>query len=168
MASLRKRRNSIDLIVYNGVVRNYPDEIKKAAVDYFQDIFTDECSNIPTFQNLPFKTLSHDQASKLTAPFSTKEIDEAVTSCASDKAPGPNGFNFRFIKHEWEIIKNDVYAIIQVFWKSAKLPRGNNTTFIALIPKSEFREEFKDFRPISMVVGIKSSQSCWLEGCNQS
>ena len=125
-----------------------------AAADYFKNIFTEEHQNRPTFTTLPFKTLPRDHASQLTAPFSTEEIDNAVSSCASDKAPGPDGFNFRFIKFAWEIIKNDVYAIIRDFWETAKLPHGSNNAFIALIPKIEFPEEFKDFRPISMV-------GCW-------
>lgn len=88
---------------------------------------------------------------QLIAPFTNLEIDEAVSSCASDKAPGPDGFNFRFIKSAWEFIKNDVYDIIHKLWDSSLLPHGRNVAFIALILKTDSSGSFKDFRPISMV-----------------
>lgn len=49
------------------------------------------------------------------------------------------------------MIKSDVYEVINEFWRSLRLPRGCNTTFIALIPKVDNPSDFKDFRPISMV-----------------
>lgn len=128
-----------------------PDEIRKAATDYFKNFFTEKHSKRPTFDNLNFKNLSHDQAHSLTLPFSKEEIDAAVSSCASDKAPGPDGLNFRFIKSAWEIIKPDIYSMVEKFWESATLPHGSNVAFISLIPKKDFPNGFHDYRPISMV-----------------
>lgn len=82
---------------------------------------------------------------------SHEEIDEAVKSCDGDKSPGPDGFNFNFIKPAWDVIKNDVYEIVKEFWSSSMLPAGCNTAFIVLIPKVDFPLGFKDYRPISMV-----------------
>lgn len=87
----------------------------------------------------------------LTEPFSHDEIDAAVASCEGNKAPGPDGFNFAFVKSAWQVIKYDVYEIVERFWNSSQLPRGCNTAFIALIPKTESPCGFKDFKPISMV-----------------
>lgn len=82
---------------------------------------------------------------------SAKEIDQAIASCDGSKASGSDGFNFRFVKSSWEIIKADVYGIIQEFLKTSRLPRGCNSPFIALIPKLEIPNGFKVFSPISMV-----------------
>lgn len=40
---------------------------------------------------------------------------------------------------------------MEEFWGSSRLPKGSNTTFIALIPKLDCPTGFKDYRPISMV-----------------
>ena len=47
----------------------------------------------------------------LIAPFCTDEIDNIVQNMPSNKAPGPDGFNGRFMKTCWNIIKNDFYNL---------------------------------------------------------
>ena len=74
-----------------------------------------------------------------------------MASCDASKAPGPDGFNFTFIKNSWEIIKSDVYELVNDFWEISRLPKGCNTAFIALIPKSKTPLKFSYYRPISMV-----------------
>lgn len=151
IATIRKRKNSIVSITQNGHSLNEPTDIQKAASQFFKETFTEPHKNRPIFTNLNFSRLSQNQASTLITPFSDLEIDEVVASCASDKAPGPDGFNFRFIKNAWDIIKLDVYKIVKEFWSSSTLPRGSNIAFIALIPKNDAPQDFKDYRPISMV-----------------
>ena len=151
LASIRKRKNAIESITMNGTVIDSPSEIKKAAAEFFKSIFTEKHQKRPTFQNLDFKRINHTQAAALTSPFTKSEINDAVSSCASDKAPGPDGFNFRFIKSVWDIIKRDVYDIIQNFWSSSQLPQGSNIAFITLIPKKDYPDGFHEYRPISMV-----------------
>nr|CCA65974.1 hypothetical protein [Beta vulgaris subsp. vulgaris] len=151
VASNKKRRNFIASIKVNGRRIEKPNQIKEEAVTFFKEIFTEEFTERPTLEGLQFNQLSQNQADSLIQPFSDEEIDYAVNSCASDKAPGPDGFNFKFIKNAWETIKEDVYTLVREFWATSKLPKGSNSTFITLIPKIDNPENFKDFRPISMV-----------------
>lgn len=150
-ASLRRNRNNISSLEVDGRKLSNPDEIRGEAVDYFSNLFQEDETNRPIFQNLDFRKLNASQASELITPFSHMEIDQAVASCNPTKSPGPDGFNFSFIKAAWEVIKTDVYEIIQKFWEKGDLPKGCNVAFIALIPKISCPEGFKDFRPISMV-----------------
>lgn len=138
----------------NGIIIDDPASIQKEAVNFFKEIFHEDFSSRPVFEGLKFRTLSPDQASALIAPFSWAEIDEAVDSCNSQKAPGPDGFNFRFIKAAWDVIKMDVYNIIDEFRLTGRLPKGSNVAFIALIAKCDNPVGFKDFRPISMVGSV--------------
>ena len=87
----------------------------------------------------------------LTEKFTCVEIDAAVDSCDGTKAPGPDGYNFNFIKSAWDVIKKDVYEIVFEFWRTARLPKGSNNAFIAMIPKVDNPLGLKDYRPISMV-----------------
>ncbi|XP_022040475.1 uncharacterized protein LOC110943026 [Helianthus annuus] len=43
-------------------------------------------------------TISDNEAAMLECPFSVVEIKTAVWECEGDRAPGPDGFNFQFIK----------------------------------------------------------------------
>nr|GEX60003.1 UvrD-like helicase, ATP-binding domain, P-loop containing nucleoside triphosphate hydrolase [Tanacetum cinerariifolium] len=44
------------------------------------------------------KKISMEEAYKLEKEFNEKEVWEAICGCGGDKAPGPDGFNFKFIK----------------------------------------------------------------------
>ncbi|XP_057249213.1 uncharacterized protein LOC130590681 [Beta vulgaris subsp. vulgaris] len=151
LASIRKNRNSISSLEIGGSKLETPDEIRSAALEYFTNLFKEESFQRPIFQGLDFMKLSDQQAADLIEPISNQEIDNAVASCNPSKSPGPDGFNFRFIKSSWEIIKEDVYSIIQEFWLTGNLPKGSNVAFIALIAKTENPRGFKEYRPISMV-----------------
>lgn len=137
-------------MIIDGRKVDEPMAIKQGAVSYFQKIFQENHNIRPTFTRLAFRTLNNEKIKHLTDPFSHSEIDAAVQSCDGDKSPGPDGFNFKFIKSSWDIIKGDIYDLVAKFWASASLPRNCNTAFIALLPKVENPEVFKDFRPISI------------------
>ena len=151
VASTRKRKNCITSLSTNGIIIDEPAGIQKEAVKYFKQIFHEEFSSRPIFEGLKFRSLSPELASALINPFSRAEVDGAVDSCNSQKAPGPDGFNFRFIKAAWDVIKTDVYSIVDEFYATGRLPKGSNVAFIALIAKCDNPAGFKDFRPISMV-----------------
>nr|KAJ0198799.1 hypothetical protein LSAT_V11C600337540 [Lactuca sativa] len=91
------------------------------------------------------------QAIKLEAPFSHKEVKDAVWACGSEKAPGPDGLTFKFIKTYWEIIKDDVMKFVFHFDKFGTFARGFNSTFISLVPKVKDPISLTDYRPISFM-----------------
>nr|GEU61220.1 RNA-directed DNA polymerase, eukaryota [Tanacetum cinerariifolium] len=95
-------------------------------------------------------SLSDNQNQFLTSPICDSEIRDAVWDCGSDKSSGPDGFTFAFYKKFWDTIKKDVVGFVQDFFTSGSLPRGCNTSFIALIPKVSNPMVVSDFRPISL------------------
>lgn len=82
----------------------------------------------------------------LEAEFIVEERREAVSSCASDKAPGPDGFNFYFIKSIWNTIKGDITNFLKKFHQNERLVHGLNASYTTLVPKKK-----KPHRPITMV-----------------
>ncbi|GJU49226.1 RNA-directed DNA polymerase, eukaryota [Tanacetum coccineum] len=77
-----------------------------------------------------------------------------VENCGTDKSPGPDGFTFGFYRHFWSTIENDVFEAIKYFFTCGEIPKGCNSTFIALIPKNPDANMVKDFRPISLIGSI--------------
>lgn len=121
------------------------------AVQFFQNLFKNQTWRRPELGGNFSRKIHSSSKMELELPFTSEEIFQAVKECSSFKAPGPDGFNFAFVKKAWGIIKPKVLEFFQDFHHNGKLTKGINSTFVALIPKVEGALNFKDFRPISMV-----------------
>lgn len=75
-----------------------PGDIKEAAVEYFSSNFTEEMSNRALLGGHFYRRVSSDVAAQLEKQFEEGEIAAALKNCHSLKAPGPDGFNFSFVK----------------------------------------------------------------------
>jgi hypothetical protein len=71
----------------------------------------------------------------LEVPLAHEEIDEVVESLATDKTPGPDGFNNDFLKKCWSIIAPDFYALCEGFQTGEICLQSINGSFITLLPK---------------------------------
>ncbi|KAG7594282.1 Reverse transcriptase domain [Arabidopsis thaliana x Arabidopsis arenosa] len=78
-----------------------------------------------------------------------EEVKKVLFSMPANKSPGPDGYTSEFFKSAWPLIENDFTVAIQSFFKKGFLPKGVNTTILALIPKKENAQVMKDYRPIS-------------------
>ena len=65
-------------------------------------------------------------------------------------SPGPDGFTINFFHHFWEIIKIDVWNIVEQSRLSGCILPTLNATFLTLIPKSEGADSPNKFHPISL------------------
>ncbi|GJW43819.1 retrovirus-related pol polyprotein from transposon TNT 1-94 [Tanacetum coccineum] len=63
----------------------------------------------------------------------------------------PDGFTFEFYRKYWNLIDHDVVAAVTSFFSTGIFPPGCNSSFIALIPKSQEAKMVKDFRHISLI-----------------
>ncbi|KAK2654112.1 hypothetical protein Ddye_013968 [Dipteronia dyeriana] len=100
---------------------------------------------------LPLKKLPVQESASLEADFSLEKVCVALASCDGNKAPGPDGFNLRFIKDYWDLIQDDFMKFIGDFYSDGAIVNELNKTFIALIPKKVRLEVMTYFRPISLV-----------------
>jgi hypothetical protein len=66
----------------------------------------------------------------LELPFTEEEVNEVVKELPNDKSPGPDGFNNEFFKACWEIIKVDVFRLINDFHAGKISPKSINTSYI--------------------------------------
>jgi hypothetical protein len=95
--------------------------------------------------------VSHVENTFLTAPFTEKEVKEAIFSMEHNKAPGPDGFPAEFYQRFWDVIKDD---LMQMFHE---LHAGNfplfslNFGILSLIPKTHEANNIQKFRPICLL-----------------
>jgi len=86
--------------------------------------------------------------------FTEEEIKEAVWQCEGTKNPGPDGFNFNFIKDNWSTLKQDIVDVVQSFQVTGHISKGYNASFIALAPKVRDPTHLDQYRPISLLGAI--------------
>lgn len=68
----------------------------------------------------------------------------------NDKALGPNGFTINFYKACWNLVKHQVWEVVEDSRRSGSILKSLNSTFIPLIPKVEEENTPQKFRPISL------------------
>jgi hypothetical protein len=66
------------------------------------------------------------------------------------KAPGPDGFTSDFFHHCWQMIREEVWEIIEDSRSSGQVLPALNVTFLALIPKEGQISHPTQFRPIAL------------------
>ncbi|GKV45295.1 hypothetical protein SLEP1_g52400 [Rubroshorea leprosula] len=147
----RRAQNAISGILGDEGWIEEPELIKAEAVKYFSELFHKEQWSRPVMGGIQFRKISAAQKEWLERPFSIEEIEEGLRSCDGSKAPGPDGFNFNFIKFAWNTLKDDFVNFLMEFHQHGRLVKGLNSSFLALIPKKLNPVQFKEYRPICLI-----------------
>ena len=150
----KKKKKVISQIKINGRrilgVANLKEEIR----NHFAQRFAQD--QVPKFD---FNMDNHPKITEAQAVFlettpSREEFKAAVWACGIDKAPGFDGFDFKFIREIWKEIKEEIYEFVMDFFIGDQSIRHLNVTWVTWIPKVEHSTSIEDFRPISMIGAI--------------
>ncbi|KAL6520276.1 hypothetical protein OROMI_032456 [Orobanche minor] len=148
----KRKATEISGIKIDEVWTDGVEEVKTGVKRIFEEHFKSRTFIRPIMGNNLFEErISEEENQYLTAPFSESEVFEALSLCDSSKSPGPDDFNFLFLKESWLFMKEEIMKFFEEFHKNKKLIRGLNQTFITLIPKKEASMTVSDYRPISLV-----------------
>ena len=151
----RQAQNNIrEIRRLDGSIAATQAEIKIEAERFFSDFLNFKPTNYQgaTEEELEelidFRCTSAD-CNMLMADVSEEEIKKVLFAMPANKSPGPDGYSSEFFKTAWPIIGNDFVVAIQSVFRFGFLPKGVNSTILALIPKKEDSLEMRDFRPIA-------------------
>jgi len=150
-ATIRQKRNQMLSLEVDGKMLSNPVEMKIVVFNFFRNLYSHHDRSRPSRYHLEFQMLQPSSSAALECPFSAEEIKAAVWNCEGNKAPGPDGVNFFFIKKAWSTIGGDITRMVEEFYQSNLLPSGINSSFVTLIPKINCTVKLADFRPISLV-----------------
>lgn len=154
-AKIREVRNAIhEILRVDGSITTTDEEIKEEAVNFFaefmrlQPVEFEGASTNRLTELLGFQCSGED-CSKLVRQVTGAEIKEVLFKMPRKKSPGQDDFTTEFFKEAWAVIGGDVTMAIQSFFVKGFLPKGLNSTILALIPKKEEAKMMKDYKPIS-------------------
>ncbi|GJZ47643.1 RNA-directed DNA polymerase, eukaryota [Tanacetum coccineum] len=154
MLNKNRRHQNIWGIMIDGIWINNSIRVKDEFFQHFSSRFDKPNARRAHIEMRYPKTITCDQQADLERDVSNEEIKRAVWDCGTDKSPGPDGFSFGFYRRFWYLIENDVYDAVKYFFTYGVIPKGCNSSFIALIPKSPGANTVKDFRPISLIGSV--------------
>ncbi|XP_013601437.1 uncharacterized protein LOC106412974 [Brassica napus] len=129
-------------------------DLGRVAEEYFKRLFSSEDVGV-TIEDAEisldsFPKILHEQNEALVAPVSREELYKAVMDINLHKCPGPDGMSGFFYHQFWDVIGEDVYRMVDLFFRTGELEAEINKKNICLIPKKVSANEMKDFRPINL------------------
>eukprot|EP00253_Pinus_taeda_P010716 PITA_10716 len=107
--------------------------------EYIKDLLT----SIP-------KLITEDQNKALNRAITLEEVEKAVKYMPNGKAPRFYGFTIDVYKSCWEIIKTEVWEVVEDSQRSSSILKSLNSTFITLIIKEEEANTPSKFQPIAL------------------
>ncbi|GJZ43695.1 RNA-directed DNA polymerase, eukaryota [Tanacetum coccineum] len=126
----KRRQLSIRSIMVDGVWTEKPNSVKLEFLQHFRRRF-EKPTGKRAYVDMNFpKSISIDQQMDLECDVSIEELKRATT------------------------IEKDVFAAVTHFFTYGDIPKGCNSSFIALIPKVPDANLVKDFRPICLIGSI--------------
>ena len=138
----------------NGTMAKQHSELKLEAERHFSEILNQvpesyQGVSVEELRNLLDFECTLEDCKGLEAAVSAEEIRRVLFAMPSNKSPGPDGFPCEFFKTAWPVIAHDFVTAVQSVFQMGFLPKGVNSTILALIPKKTTATEMKDYRPIA-------------------
>ncbi|GJR41094.1 putative RNA-directed DNA polymerase, eukaryota, reverse transcriptase zinc-binding domain protein [Tanacetum coccineum] len=128
-----------------------PHQVKEVFLNFYKDKFQAN-ELVVSFSPVAVSSiLNFEDRLQLEGVVCMDEIKATIWDYGSEKAPGPNGFSFDFVKRYWESIKMDIYEFVSSFFETGKMPMGFNSSIITLLPKVSNPIHIQDFRPMSLI-----------------
>jgi hypothetical protein len=150
-ANGRKRKTKIHLLEDENGHSISQSEIVEHIVQFYKALFG---SSPHTGAHLAIgfwdggEKLVEEDRSRLSIPFSDKDVESAVAGMKTESASGPNRFSVIFFKKLWKIIKAEILNMASNFNKGTLDLRRLNYGVITLVPKVKEANTIKQYIPI--------------------
>jgi hypothetical protein len=137
-----------------GVLINKQEDLLKEATNYFKTSYKapstlktiDQCKITDLFPQM----LDEEESCSMYEPVTLEELLEVLSHFKKEKSPGPDGWTSEFFIFFFDLIGEDLLAMVEETRRLGSVMGGLNATFLTLIPKTNCPRSFDDFRPISL------------------
>jgi hypothetical protein len=108
-------------------------------VAYYKDLMTEPQQNrsqaiTKVTEHIP-TLITQEQNASLLRPITLEEVYQVLQDTPKGKAPGLDGFTSDFFHHCWQMIKEEVWEIIEDSRISGQVLPALNATFLTSFPK---------------------------------
>lgn len=123
-----------------GFITQNPKEINETFKNFYVNLYKSESpedlSTIDTFlSNIDLPKLNQEDQRDLDLPFTSKEIEKALSSLQSNKSPGEDGFPPEFYKEFKDLLMPLLMDVINLASKTQSLPDSFSMAIITVIHK---------------------------------
>nr|BAC82609.1 pol-like protein [Danio rerio] len=154
-----ERKNGQKRCIYNllsetGILLSESSEIRKRAVNFYQDLYkseiiSDESDTSDFFNNLP--QVPQDFNVELKKAVTLEELQKALQSMECNKVPGIDGLPAEFYKTFWKEVGLDLLQVINESLAYGQLPLSCRRAVLTLLPKKGDLNDIKNWRPVSLL-----------------
>lgn len=99
------------------------EKIKDEAIRYFALLYKKDGREKPLIPNLFSSRNDSKVTPKLEMPFLVEEVKNAIMSMEKNKSPEPDGFSMLFYQECWDIIEEDLMAVLDEFFERGNMQR---------------------------------------------
>jgi exonuclease III len=154
MVQRRQSNRITHLISEQGTKIQQHADVEKELLTYYQSLLTEPPTDrsqaiTSILKHIP-KEVTKEQNETLMRPITQEEVDQSLKATPLGKAPGPDDFTSDFFHYCWDIIREDVWEIIEDSRRSGKVLQALNATFLTLVPKEHSTTSPAQFRPIAL------------------
>ncbi|KAL2078927.1 hypothetical protein ACEWY4_024671 [Coilia grayii] len=128
--------------------------IRVRAVNFYKelykcDIAQDQATDKAFLCDLP--KVSEEANTALGRVLTLEELERALQSMESGKAPGVDGLPVDFYKSFWPVLGTDVLAVLKDSIARGKLPLSCRRAVLTLLPKKGDLTDIRSWRPVSVL-----------------
>jgi hypothetical protein len=115
------------------------NQIAQELTNYYKDLLTEtnddrEATIKKITRHIP-SLVTQEQNEALMRPITQEEVDHVVKEIPPGKAPGPDDFTTDFFHHYWDMIREEVWQVVEEYRTSGQVLSALNATFLTLILK---------------------------------
>ncbi|KAK9950554.1 hypothetical protein M0R45_006039 [Rubus argutus] len=119
----------------NGLVVENESIIEQEVINFYKNLYSSNFDESWGLEGLDWHEISVEHAVWLERQFKLEELKRAVLECGKDKSPGPDGFSLTVVQRNWEVVKEDLFRVMEEFYSNRVINKVTNEPYICLIPK---------------------------------
>ncbi|XP_071712536.1 uncharacterized protein [Rutidosis leptorrhynchoides] len=155
LVDLKKIKKTTHCMSINNQWVDDPVSVKEFAVSYFENLFA-PIHSLSLLIDIDWASLNLAQIPAhlihtIESQFSNGEILSVIEGFDGNKNSGSDGFSLQFFKKSWHFLKDNIMEVFNQFHDHPSLPKGFNSSFIVLIPKTNCARVIEQMRPISLI-----------------